>query len=66
MTPDYTAALPDAVPERIVVPVLLVGLLVLTAVALATGQETVGVVGVFMLSILSVSYGAVLRPEEML
>lgn len=65
MPRDYAASLPEGVPVRIVYPVLLGVLLLLTAVALTTGSTVFGVVGVIALAVLSVSYGAVLRPEEM-
>ena len=64
MPRDYAVTLPDRVPLRFVYPVLLGALLVLTAVALTTGSTVFGAVGVVALAIVSVSYGAVLRPEE--
>lgn len=65
MPRDYAAALPNGLPLGLVYPVLLGVLLVLTALALTTGSTAFGVVGVLALAVLSVSYGAVLRPEEM-
>jgi hypothetical protein len=66
MPRDYAAALPDGLPVPLLYPVLLGVLLVLSATALATGNTVLGVVGVIVLCVLSVSYGAILRPEEML
>lgn len=66
MPRDYAATLPDGLPVPLVYPVLLGVLLLLTAAALTTGSTVFGVVGVIVLCVLSVSYGAILRPEEML
>jgi hypothetical protein len=66
MSRDYAVSLPDRLsePGRLALPAALVVLLVLSAVALSTGRETFGVVGVIALAVLSLFYGAVFRPEE--
>lgn len=66
MSRDHAVSLPDRLskPGRLALPAVLVVLLVLSAVALSTGREAFGVVGVVALAVLSLSYGAVFRPEE--
>jgi len=64
MVSERSAAVLETVPEAYLYPVLIVGLLLGSAAALATDRHVVGVVGVLALAIVSVTYGAMQRPED--
>ncbi|WP_246985753.1 hypothetical protein [Halorientalis marina] len=64
MLRDRSAAALAALPEAYVYPVLIVVLTVGTAAALATNRDLLGVVGVVALSVVSLAYGAMQRPED--
>jgi len=64
MLRDRSAAALDALPEAYVYPVVIVCLTAGTAAALATNRDWIGVAGVVALSVVSLAYGAVQRPED--
>jgi hypothetical protein len=64
MVSERPAAVLETVPEAYLYPVLIVGLLVGSAAALATDRHAIGVVGVLALAVVSLTYGAMQRPED--
>jgi hypothetical protein len=64
MLRDRSAAVLDGLPEAYVYPVLIALLTVGTVAALATNRHWFGVVGVVALSVVSLAYGAMQRPED--
>jgi len=64
MLRERSVAVLETLPETYVYPTIVVGLLLGTAVAFATDRHWLGVAGVLALSVVSLSYGAIQRPEE--
>ena len=64
MVSERSAAVLDTLPETYLYPVVIGLLLVGTAVALSTGRDVLGILGVLALSVVSVTYGAMQRPED--
>lgn len=65
MVPERSTAVLEGIPQERMYPVVVLVLLVSTAVALAYDQVWMGIAGVFLLSLLSLAWGAVRTPEEM-
>lgn len=64
MVSERSTAVLNTLPETYVYPVLITVLLFGTAAALAMDRTIVGVVGVVALSVVSLTYGAMQRPED--
>jgi len=64
MVPERPTAVLEGIPHEQVYPVAILVLLVGSSVALSMGREIIGVVGVILLSLLSLAYGAMQSPEE--
>ncbi|WP_157526197.1 hypothetical protein [Halorientalis sp. IM1011] len=55
----------EGLPESAVFPVALVCLLVVSSLAFATNYDILGAIGVVLLAILSLVYGALQMPEQL-
>lgn len=65
MIRERSLAFLQSVPEAYVYPVVLLGLLLGTAAALASGEALLGIGGLLALAIVSLTFGALQTPEEM-
>lgn len=64
MMRERSAAILKSLPETHVYPVLMLCLLLGTSVALSVGLNWVGIVGVVLLAIMSLAYGAVQTADD--
>jgi len=62
---ERTRAALETVPESVAYPVALLCLLVASSLAFATNYDVLGAVGVVLLAILSLVYGALQMPDRM-
>jgi len=65
MMRERSTAVLKSLPGTHAYPVLMLCLLVGTAIALSMRQNRVGVAGLILLALMSLTYGAVRTPEEM-
>ncbi|WP_336003518.1 hypothetical protein [Halorientalis halophila] len=65
MFDERSSAAPETRPESYAYPVALVGLFLGASLSFATGHVWIGTVGVVLLSVLSLVYGALQFPDRL-